>query len=90
MGHQQLVLMVSVGLVLLACSRCGEARVRLNSIRTVILREGHPLPGNRSAWEPNVDLTVSACMFPSRVTSSTLLIKCVINKHGNTEVSKFY
>ncbi|KAM4537079.1 dickkopf-related protein 2-like [Odontesthes bonariensis] len=61
MGHQ-LVLMVSVGLVLLACSRRAEARVRLNSIRTVILREGHPLPGNRSAWEPNVDLTLYQCM----------------------------
>ncbi|KAM7376887.1 hypothetical protein PAMA_013586 [Pampus argenteus] len=43
--------------LLLLFSRCGEARVRLNSIRTVILREGHALPVNRSAWEPSVDLT---------------------------------
>ncbi|XP_041842215.1 dickkopf-related protein 2-like [Melanotaenia boesemani] len=57
-----LVLIVSVGLALLACSRRGEARVRLNSIRTVILRGGHPLPGNRSAWEPSMDLTLYQCM----------------------------
>ena len=51
--------MVCFALLLLVFSRCGEARVRLNSIRTVILREGHALPMNRSTWEPSVDLTVS-------------------------------
>ncbi|XP_062301347.1 dickkopf-related protein 2-like, partial [Scomber scombrus] len=55
----QVVLMVCFALLLLVFSRCGEARVRLNSIRTVILREGHALPMNRSTWEPSVDLTVS-------------------------------
>lgn len=55
----QLVLMVSVGIALLACARRTEARVRLNSIRTVILTEGHALPMNRSAWGPDMDLTVS-------------------------------
>ncbi|XP_022616619.1 dickkopf-related protein 2-like [Seriola dumerili] len=59
---RRLVLMVSLGLALLACSRGGEARVRLNSIRTVILREGHALPVNRSTWEPSVDLTLYQCM----------------------------
>lgn len=49
-----------LALVLLLCSCCGEARVRLNAIRTVILREGHALPVNRSAWEPGLDLTVSS------------------------------
>ncbi|XP_076019162.1 dickkopf-related protein 2-like [Genypterus blacodes] len=39
-----------------------EARVRLNSIRTVILREGHALPANRSSWEPSVDLALYQCM----------------------------
>ncbi|XP_073331605.1 dickkopf-related protein 2-like [Pagrus major] len=60
---RQLVLMVSLALVLLlARSRGGEARVRLNSIRTVILRDGHALPLNRSTWEPSVDLTLYQCM----------------------------
>ncbi len=56
----QTVLTVSLALVLLLCCHGGEARVRLNSIRTVILREGHALPLNRSTWEPSLDLTVSA------------------------------
>uniref|UniRef100_A0A665U3F4 Uncharacterized protein n=1 Tax=Echeneis naucrates TaxID=173247 RepID=A0A665U3F4_ECHNA len=38
---RQLALMASLGLVLLACGRGAEARVRLNSIRTVILGDGH-------------------------------------------------
>ncbi|XP_044040244.1 dickkopf-related protein 2-like [Siniperca chuatsi] len=59
---RQLVLMVCLALVLLVCSRGGEARVRLNSIRTVILREGHALPMNRSTWEPSLDLTLYQCM----------------------------
>nr|XP_033465033.1 dickkopf-related protein 2-like [Epinephelus lanceolatus] len=59
---RQMVLMVCLALVLVACSRGGEARVRLNSIRTVILREGHVLPVNRSAWEPSLDLTLYQCM----------------------------
>ncbi|XP_042368248.1 dickkopf-related protein 2-like [Plectropomus leopardus] len=59
---RELVLMVCLALVLVACSRGGEARVRLNSIRTVILREGHVLPVNRSAWEPSLDLTLYQCM----------------------------
>lgn len=50
---------VFLALVLMACSHGGEARVRLNAIRTVILREGHMLPVNRSLWEPSLDLTVS-------------------------------
>uniref|UniRef100_UPI0037E981BA dickkopf-related protein 2-like n=1 Tax=Semicossyphus pulcher TaxID=241346 RepID=UPI0037E981BA len=58
----QLVLMVCLALLLLACSRGGEARVKLNSIRTVILREGHALPLNRSTWEPSLDLTLYQCM----------------------------
>uniref|UniRef100_A0A3B5R768 Dickkopf-related protein 2-like n=1 Tax=Xiphophorus maculatus TaxID=8083 RepID=A0A3B5R768_XIPMA len=41
----QLVLMFGVGAALLRV----DARVRLNSIRTVILTEGHALPVNRSA-----------------------------------------
>ncbi|XP_047443996.1 dickkopf-related protein 2-like [Mugil cephalus] len=55
-------MMVTLGLALMACSRGVEARVRLNSIRTVILREGHALPVNKSAWEPSVDLTLYQCM----------------------------
>ncbi|XP_015250070.1 PREDICTED: dickkopf-related protein 2-like [Cyprinodon variegatus] len=57
-----LVLMVSVGVALLACARRTDARVRLNSIRTVILTEGHALPMNRSAWGPDMDLTLYQCM----------------------------
>ncbi|KAM3590164.1 uncharacterized protein V6R79_004949 [Siganus canaliculatus] len=56
------VLMVTLVLALLACSRGAEARVRLNSIRTVILREGHALPVNRSAWEPSLDPALYQCM----------------------------
>ncbi|XP_078101457.1 dickkopf-related protein 2-like [Sander vitreus] len=52
----------AAALALAACSRGAEARVRLNSIRTVILREGQTLPGNRSAWEPSLDLTLYQCM----------------------------
>ncbi|KAG7215153.1 hypothetical protein INR49_006898 [Caranx melampygus] len=56
---RQLVMMtmMCLGLALLWCSRGAEARIRLNSIRTVILREGHALPVNRSTWEPSLDLT---------------------------------
>ncbi|XP_029382749.1 dickkopf-related protein 2-like [Echeneis naucrates] len=54
--------MASLGLVLLACGRGAEARVRLNSIRTVILGDGHALPENRSAWERSLDLTLYQCM----------------------------
>lgn len=70
MSHQ-LAVMVVLALVLTLCPRGGEARVRLNAIRTVILREGHGLPVNRSAWEPSLDLTVSSCVLCSfsRVTS---------------------
>ncbi|XP_070711250.1 dickkopf-related protein 2-like [Pempheris klunzingeri] len=60
--HHLLLVTAGLALVLLACSRGGEARVRLNSIRTVILREGHALPVNRSAWEPSLDLTLYQCM----------------------------
>ncbi|XP_062240536.1 dickkopf-related protein 2-like [Platichthys flesus] len=55
-------MVVMLVLVLSAWSRGGEARVRLNSIRTVILREGHALPVNRSTWEPSLDLTLYQCM----------------------------
>ncbi|XP_029932291.1 dickkopf-related protein 2-like [Myripristis murdjan] len=48
--------LVPACLVLLAV--CGEARVRLNSIRTVILRDSHALPVNRSTF----DLTLYQCM----------------------------
>uniref|UniRef100_A0A147AT47 Dickkopf-related protein 2 n=1 Tax=Fundulus heteroclitus TaxID=8078 RepID=A0A147AT47_FUNHE len=58
----QLVLMVSVGVALLACARRGEARVRLNAIRTVVLTEDHALPVNRSAWGPGMDLARYQCM----------------------------
>lgn len=70
MSHQ-LAMMVVLALVLMLCSCGGEARVRLNAIRTVILREGHGLPVNRSAWEPSLDLTVSLCVLcaVSRITS---------------------
>ncbi|KAL6118206.1 uncharacterized protein ACO6RY_03052 [Pungitius sinensis] len=57
-----LLLMVYLVLVLAACSRGSAARVRLNSIRTVILREAHAMPVNRSAWEPSMDLTFHQCM----------------------------
>ncbi|XP_034532625.1 dickkopf-related protein 2-like isoform X2 [Notolabrus celidotus] len=59
---RHLVLMVFLALVLSACSRVGEARVKLNSIRTVVLREGHALPLNRSLWEPSLDLALYQCM----------------------------
>ncbi|KAI3376494.1 hypothetical protein L3Q82_016454 [Scortum barcoo] len=56
------VMTLSLALALLACcARAAEARVRLNSIRTVILR-GHALPVNRSTWEPSLDLTLYQCM----------------------------
>lgn len=56
---RRLVLLVSFGIALLACSRCGQARVGLNSVSTEILGDGDALPMNRSAWEPKADLTVS-------------------------------
>lgn len=62
---RQLAVMGLLALVLMLGSRGGEARVRLNAIRTVILGEGHGLPVNRSAWEPSLDLTVSGCISRS-------------------------
>ncbi|KAL4008048.1 hypothetical protein ACER0C_001900 [Sarotherodon galilaeus] len=59
---RRLVLLVSFGIALLACSRCGQARVGLNSVSTEILGDGDALPMNRSAWEPKADLTVYQCM----------------------------
>lgn len=47
--------------VLLMLAHGGEARVRLNAIRTVILQEGQALPVNRSVWEPSLDMTVCVC-----------------------------
>ncbi|XP_047242833.1 dickkopf-related protein 2-like [Girardinichthys multiradiatus] len=58
----RLVLMMSAGVALVACARREAARVRLNSIRTVILRESHELPVNRTAWGPGMDLTLYQCM----------------------------
>lgn len=52
-----------LALLLWTCGSGGEARVRLNAIKTVILQEGHVLPVNRSSWEPSVDLTVSQCFL---------------------------
>ncbi|CAJ1048314.1 dickkopf-related protein 2-like [Xyrichtys novacula] len=57
-----LVLTSFLALVLSACPRVGGERVKLNSIRTVVLREGHALPLNRSLWEPSLDLTLYQCM----------------------------
>ncbi|XP_030608834.1 dickkopf-related protein 2-like [Archocentrus centrarchus] len=53
-----LELLVSLGLALLACSRCVQALVRLNSVST----DGDALPMNKSAWEPRADLTIYQCM----------------------------
>uniref|UniRef100_A0A3P8TJT1 Uncharacterized protein n=1 Tax=Amphiprion percula TaxID=161767 RepID=A0A3P8TJT1_AMPPE len=39
-----------------------EARVQLNSIRTVVIQEDEVLPRNRSSWEPRVDLMLFQCM----------------------------
>ncbi|XP_071757188.2 dickkopf-related protein 2-like [Centroberyx gerrardi] len=44
------------------CAGGGEARVRLNSIRTVILRDSHALPVNRSTGDPSLDLTLYQCI----------------------------
>ncbi|KAK7910046.1 hypothetical protein WMY93_014730 [Mugilogobius chulae] len=50
-------------LVLLSLEfRLGGARVKLNSIRTVILRDSYILPMNRSIWEPSLDFTMYQCM----------------------------
>ncbi|XP_030018261.1 dickkopf-related protein 2-like [Sphaeramia orbicularis] len=57
------LLTVALALLLLACSRAGAgARVRLNSVRTVILRDKHAPTVNRSTWEPSLDLTLYQCM----------------------------
>ncbi|XP_075891407.1 dickkopf-related protein 2-like [Nelusetta ayraudi] len=53
---------VCLAMLLVASCEGGEARVRLNAIRTVILREGHMLPANRSLWGPSLDLTLYQCM----------------------------
>ncbi|XP_068443557.1 dickkopf-related protein 2-like [Clinocottus analis] len=67
-----LVLMVCVALVLAARSRgSAAARIRLNSIRTVILREGHALPANTSTWEPSTDLTLHQCMSDLECTEGS-------------------
>lgn len=58
----QVMLAALALLVLLLDSRLVEARVRLNSIRTVILRDSHVLPFNRSIWEPSLDFTMYQCM----------------------------
>lgn len=63
---------VCLALLLVACCHCGEARVRLNAIRTVILREGHMLPANRSLWGPSLDLTVSCTSFHPRQATCPL------------------
>ncbi|XP_029131679.1 dickkopf-related protein 2-like [Labrus bergylta] len=59
---RHVVLMMFLTLVLSARALGSEARVKLNSIRTVILKEGHALPLNRSTWEPSLDLTLYQCM----------------------------
>lgn len=57
--RRHLAVMTCLALVPLLCCRGADARVRLNAIRTVILREEQAPPVNRSAWEPSLDLTVS-------------------------------
>uniref|UniRef100_A0A3B3DXA8 Dickkopf-related protein 2-like n=1 Tax=Oryzias melastigma TaxID=30732 RepID=A0A3B3DXA8_ORYME len=44
-------LVLILGLLVLVCSPHVEPRVQLNSIRTVVLREGPAVPANRSSWE---------------------------------------
>ncbi|RVE60855.1 hypothetical protein OJAV_G00185220 [Oryzias javanicus] len=51
-----------LGLLVLVRSPLVEPRVRLNSIRTVVLREGPAVPANRSWWESSVDLKLHRCM----------------------------
>ncbi|XP_026154789.1 dickkopf-related protein 2-like [Mastacembelus armatus] len=75
------VLMVSLGLVLAACSRGGNARFRLNSIRTVILRDGDALPVNRSSWEPSVDLAIYQCISDLECTEGSY---CHSSTKGST------
>uniref|UniRef100_A0A3P9IJ65 Uncharacterized protein n=1 Tax=Oryzias latipes TaxID=8090 RepID=A0A3P9IJ65_ORYLA len=55
-------LMLSLGLMVLACSPRVEPRVRLNSIRTVVLRDGPAVPANGSSWETSEDLKLHQCM----------------------------
>ncbi|KAM3836137.1 dickkopf-related protein 2-like [Diretmus argenteus] len=57
-------LMLACLVLVSVCTGGGEARVRLNSIRTVILRESHALPVNRSTGEPagSLDLTLYQCI----------------------------
>nr|XP_008290897.1 PREDICTED: dickkopf-related protein 2-like [Stegastes partitus] len=55
-----LTLVLTLTLVLLMLCSAAEARVRLNSIRTVIIRE-EPA-ANRSSWEAGMDLTLYRCM----------------------------
>lgn len=53
-------LVLILGLLVLVCSPHVEPRVQLNSIRTVVLREGPAVPANRSSWESSLDLKVRA------------------------------
>ncbi|KAM9717536.1 dickkopf-related protein 2-like [Menidia menidia] len=75
-----LLLMLSLVLALLASSRRVHARVRLNSIRTVVLRDGHALPANRSAWEPHVDLTLYRCMSDLECSERSF---CLVSTGGS-------
>ncbi|XP_024143530.1 dickkopf-related protein 2 [Oryzias melastigma] len=55
-------LVLILGLLVLVCSPHVEPRVQLNSIRTVVLREGPAVPANRSSWESSLDLKLHQCM----------------------------
>ncbi|CAL9694270.1 unnamed protein product [Knipowitschia caucasica] len=58
-----MLLQMTVSLLLLSfASLLVASRVKLNSIRTVILRNSHILPANRSMWEPGLDFSLYQCM----------------------------
>uniref|UniRef100_A0A3B4A7S5 Uncharacterized protein n=1 Tax=Periophthalmus magnuspinnatus TaxID=409849 RepID=A0A3B4A7S5_9GOBI len=58
----QITLLALCLLLLSVASLVAEARAKLNSIRTIILRDSFVLPVNRSIWEPSLDFTMYQCM----------------------------